>query len=83
MKICDSAKLKWFISADNLKFLGFLVFQNKLKKQTIPTLQELRSTDVKTVMATGDNLQTAIAIGKECGIIGSSTAILQGDYNHA
>ena len=35
------------------KFLGFLVLQNKVKKQTRPVLKELKRAGIKTVMVTG------------------------------
>ncbi|KAL3228601.1 cation-transporting ATPase [Nakaseomyces bracarensis] len=53
----------------NLEFLGFIVFQNKLKTATSPTLTKLRDANIRTVMCTGDNVLTAISVGKECNLI--------------
>ncbi len=53
----------------NLEFLGFLTFQSELKAATNDSLAELHRAQIRTIMATGDNLQTGIAIGKECSII--------------
>lgn len=50
-------------------FLGLIIVQNKLKEETLPTLETLRSCNLKSLMATGDNILTAIAVARECKII--------------
>ncbi|KAM8953104.1 putative cation-transporting ATPase 13A4 [Pelodytes ibericus] len=61
----------------HLIFLGLLVFENRLKAETIPALSELNDALIRTVMITGDNLQTAVTVAKNSGIVkGSSTVIL-------
>ncbi|XP_078523235.1 putative cation-transporting ATPase 13A4 isoform X2 [Lissotriton helveticus] len=61
----------------NLEFLGLLVMENQLKPETKPVLEELLDARFRTVMVTGDNLQTALTIGKHSGMIAeSSTGIL-------
>jgi cation-transporting P-type ATPase 13A2 len=52
-----------------LTFLGFLIMQNKLKSATIKALAELNEADIRTIMATGDNMLTAISVGRKCGIV--------------
>lgn len=52
-----------------LTFLGFIILQNKLKAMTIPTLSILREADIVVKMATGDNVLTGVAVGKECSLI--------------
>ncbi len=53
----------------DLTFLGFLIMQNKLKPVTVKALAELNEADIRTIMATGDNMLTAISVGRKCGII--------------
>lgn len=53
----------------NLEFLGFIIFENKLKSSTKDTLETLQSASVRTVMCTGDNVLTAISVGRESGLI--------------
>ncbi|KAM3163822.1 Cation-transporting ATPase [Lachancea thermotolerans] len=53
----------------NLEFLGFIVFENKLKASTTPTLTSLRDAGIRTVMCTGDNVLTAISVGRECKLV--------------
>ena len=48
----------------NLTFLGFLVMENRLKKETTGVINTLRDCNVRTVMATGDNILTAISVAR-------------------
>lgn len=70
-------KLTWHqaqrISRDkvefNMTFLGMIVLQNKLKPQTKPAIHKLREARIRTVMVTGDMIQTAISVARNCGMI--------------
>lgn len=53
----------------NLQFTGFIVFENKLKTSTKPTLKELRAAEIRTIMCTGDNVLTAVSVGRESELI--------------
>lgn len=53
----------------HLSFLGFIIFENKLKPETIPTLALLRQARLDTAMVTGDNVLTAISVARECHLI--------------
>lgn len=53
----------------DLTFSGFIVFENKLKDSTKPTLNRLSEAKIRTVMCTGDNVLTAISVAKECELI--------------
>ena len=48
----------------NLTFLGLLVMENKLKPETVGVIDTLQSCNVKTIMATGDNVLTAISVAR-------------------
>lgn len=52
-----------------LQFLGFLVMENKLKPETIGVIKNLNECNVRTVMATGDNLLTAMHVARQCAIL--------------
>ncbi|EPR79692.1 P-type ATPase [Spraguea lophii 42_110] len=58
---------------NELTFLAFLVFVNKLKENTTNVITELKKAGIRTIISTGDNMLTAIAVAKECGIIGDLT----------
>ncbi|XP_069473526.1 probable cation-transporting ATPase 13A4 isoform X2 [Ambystoma mexicanum] len=60
-----------------LEFLGLLVMENKVKAATKPALQELNTAQIRTVMITGDNLQTALTVARHSGMVSErSKAIL-------
>ena len=50
-------------------FLGFLIVKNKLKEKTKESLIKYDEADLRMVMATGDNILTAICVSKECNLI--------------
>ncbi|ORY01301.1 putative Ca2+ pump [Basidiobolus meristosporus CBS 931.73] len=52
-----------------LRFLGFIVFENKLKPTTAGVIDQLADAKIRKVMCTGDNILTAISVSRECGII--------------
>ncbi|KAJ6171641.1 hypothetical protein N7470_000708 [Penicillium chermesinum] len=54
----------------NLEFLGFIIFENKLKPSTAQVISELNTAGIRNVMCTGDNILTAISVAKECKMIG-------------
>lgn len=60
----------------NLVFLGFLIMENKLKPETKPVLEELMEAKIRTVMITGDNLQTACTVGKSSGMINPQSNLI-------
>lgn len=53
----------------NLKFLGFIIFENKLKPSTSQVISELNHAGIRNVMCTGDNILTAISVARECKMI--------------
>ncbi|KAF2199314.1 hypothetical protein GQ43DRAFT_482568 [Delitschia confertaspora ATCC 74209] len=53
----------------DLEFVGFIVFENKLKPSTTPVIEELERAGIRKVMCTGDNILTAISVARECGLI--------------
>ncbi|KAM4693456.1 putative cation-transporting ATPase 13A4 [Discoglossus pictus] len=60
----------------DLEFLGLLILENRLKPETKPVLQELRNANIRTVMITGDNLQTAITVATTSGLVPEASNIL-------
>lgn len=49
----------------DLLFVGFVVMENRLKSDTKEVLRELDQANIRTVMITGDNMQTAIAVARK------------------
>ncbi|XP_073929604.1 probable cation-transporting ATPase 13A4 isoform X4 [Castor canadensis] len=60
----------------DLIFLGLLILENRLKNETKPVLEELISAQIKTVMITGDNLQTAITVARKSGMVSESQKVI-------
>lgn len=59
-----------------LTFLGFIVFENKLKLETKPSIEALHEAGIDTIMATGDNLLTAISTARACDIVNTQQIVL-------
>ena len=53
----------------NMLFLGLLIVQNKLKEKTKDSLAKYDAADLRMLMATGDNILTAICVSKECNLV--------------
>ncbi len=53
----------------DLVFVGFIIFENKLKPSTAGVLRELNDARIRNVMCTGDNILTAISVARECSLI--------------
>jgi len=43
--------------------------ENKIKAATNPTIEKLNECSIRTIMATGDSILTAIAVAKDCNIL--------------
>ncbi|OJJ55329.1 hypothetical protein ASPSYDRAFT_159263 [Aspergillus sydowii CBS 593.65] len=53
-----------------LEFIGFIIFENKLKPKSTETIAELNQANIRNIMCTGDNILTAVSVARECGILG-------------
>ncbi|XBW38619.1 hypothetical protein QEN19_004208 [Hanseniaspora menglaensis] len=57
---------------ENLNFLGFIIFENRIKPESEPTITELRNANIPSIMCTGDNILTAISVSKDASILGAN-----------
>ena len=60
----------------NMVFLGLLIVQNKLKEKTKESLAKYDEADLRMLMATGDNILTAICVSKDCNLIRQNTEMV-------
>lgn len=60
----------------NLTLVGFALIKDDVRKEAIEGLNLIDKAHIQTVMITGDNKDTAYAIGKEVGIIKNSSDII-------
>ncbi|KAL4249984.1 Cation-transporting ATPase [Abortiporus biennis] len=58
-----------------LRFLGLVIFENKLKPGTTPAIQALRQAHLACRMITGDNPLTAVSVARECGLISQAAHV--------
>jgi cation-transporting P-type ATPase 13A2 len=63
-------RMKRAEAESDLIFLGFIVFENKLKPSTAGVLAQLREARIRRIMCTGDNILTAISVARECELVG-------------
>ncbi|KAF9012429.1 P-type ATPase [Cyathus striatus] len=58
-----------------LRFLGLIIFENRLKPGTAPAIQALRSAHLACRMITGDNPLTAVSVARECNLISQAAHV--------
>lgn len=60
----------------DLTFLGLIVMKNMLKAGTTETIKSLHRANIRTLMATGDNILTALSVAQECHMIEQNEKII-------
>ncbi|XP_074733555.1 putative cation-transporting ATPase 13A4 isoform X4 [Strix uralensis] len=65
----------------DLTFLGLLIMENRLKRETRPVLEELSAARIRSVMVTGDNIQTAVTVAKNAGMISPTNRVILVEAN--
>lgn len=65
--LAESGKTPLFFSRDN-QLLGIIVVADVLKEESPEAIRQLQHMGIQVVMLTGDNEQTAKAIGKQAGV---------------
>lgn len=58
-----------------LRFLGLVIFENKIKPGTSPAIQALRAAHMACRMITGDNPLTAVSVARECGLVNQAAHV--------
>ena len=67
-KVNDDGKL---IDTYGMVFLGVFGIRDSLRDGVVEAVKKCHEASVNVIMVTGDNIVTATAIAKECGILGS------------
>ena len=60
----------------NLSLVGLVLIKDEVRKEAIEGVKLVKGAHIKTVMITGDNKDTAISIGRECGIYEDGDIVL-------
>lgn len=68
-------RLKRDQAEKELNFQGFLIFENRLKKETTGIIRQLSNANVRIAMCTGDNVRTAISVAKECTMVNAQESV--------
>ena len=63
----------------SLTFLGFIVLKDEIRKEAIEGIKLVKKAKVQTVMVTGDNKNTALAIAKEAGLFKDGDLVITSD----
>lgn len=58
---------------DKITFLCLVALRDKIRREVPEAIRSVQGAGVGVVMITGDNIDTATAVAKECGIISSKT----------
>lgn len=66
-----------------LIFSGFIIFENRLKPTSRSVIRSLKQAKIRTIMCTGDNLLTAISVGRESHIIDAHTRVYAAHFKRA
>ena len=66
-------------SITELNFIGIILIKDEVRNDAIEGVKLVKSAGIKTIMITGDNKDTAIAIGKDVGIYSNGDIIYTGD----
>ncbi|KAF8622733.1 hypothetical protein AX15_006823 [Amanita polypyramis BW_CC] len=75
-------KMKREQAESGLKFLGLIIFENRIKAGTTPAIQALRSAHVACRMITGDNSLTAVSVARECSLISQAAHVFSPTFSH-
>jgi cation-transporting P-type ATPase 13A2 len=65
----------------DLRFLGLLVLENRLKPESAPAIETLKNANIRTIMVTGDNMLTALSVARDCDMIEEFEKIIVVDAN--
>ena len=63
-------------SLKNLNLVSIILIKDEVRREAIEGVKMIRNAHIKTIMITGDNKDTAIAIGKEVGIYKEGDLVL-------
>ena len=73
--VCDTEYI-----TEELVFLGIMAIQDPLRLEVAEAVTKVQRAGVKVRMVTGDNVDTAMSIAKECGILAKNFVRKEGDY---
>lgn len=76
MRVLAFGTSESFNNVNKLTLIGFIFIKDELRKEAIEGIKQIKKAHIKTIMITGDNVETARSIGKEVGLITSNNDII-------
>ncbi|MBU0614411.1 HAD-IC family P-type ATPase, partial [Patescibacteria group bacterium] len=76
---CRSSEVKTRKDIHDLKPLGFIGLKDPVRSSAVSSLKEASSAGVRTILVTGDHINTARSIAKEIGLIVGHNSCMTGD----
>lgn len=67
---------------NDLDFIGFILYECKIKQGSTKCIKELKSSGIECVMITGDNLLTAMNVALKTGLIDNTTNTADGNQSN-
>jgi len=71
----SESDLQTDVLPEDLIIVGFVGIRDDVRPEARQAIKEVKSAGVQVVMITGDRKETAVAIGKDCGLIETSRDI--------
>eukprot|EP01132_Coremiostelium_polycephalum_P000436 gene436-551_t len=69
-------------SEESIRFIGFIIMENKVKPQSQPIINTLQKAFIRTIMVTGDNPLTAVSVAYSTGILRKEQTVFMGSVQH-
>lgn len=76
IRVIALATSDYEIKMNSLTLVGVAYIKDEIRKEAIEGLNLVKKAHIQTIMITGDNKDTAVAIGKEIGIIDNENDIV-------
>lgn len=81
--ICVAEKESFITDMKNLTLIAIISIKDEIRENTIEGIDLIQKAGIQTVMITGDNINTAIAIGKEINLFKKGDiAITSSEFNN-
>jgi Ca2+-transporting ATPase len=71
----SESNLQTDVLPEDLIIVGFVGIRDDVRQEAKQAIKEVKNAGVQVVMITGDRKETAVAIGKDCGLIETSSDI--------
>ena len=68
-RVLALASTKEFNNLNQVVFIGLIYIKDEVRKEAVEGLKLVTQAGIKTAMITGDNVDTAVAVAKEIGLI--------------